>query len=363
MNIKIDDLTGPEILALLQEHLRSMALHSPPESVHALDVEALRQSEVTFWTAWERGELLGCGALKELDARHAEIKSMRTSSSHLRKGVARSLLEHLIQEARRRGYSRLSLETGSTEPFKPARELYAAFGFTFCEPFADYVEDPYSVFMTKELISSLMVEVARFRAWADASPSTGTYGEWECDYASWPALHAAVLEFVASRPFASWSEAETVAVLYSIARDNEIQYLAREIRERHPALIVPLARAALRIGERDDRWQLAVELGHLGAEAEIEQLLLVLVRDEHEYVRRQALRSLLRLGSSAVEELALAAWHHPDEDQEHARMMSLHCLREIGSPHLEPLLAEAERDTQPHLRGYAERIRRGDLTD
>ena len=151
MDIKIDDLKGSEINELLQEHLRSMRLHSPPESVHALDIEALREPEITFWTVWEGGELIGCGALKELNSRHAEIKSMRTSSLHLRKGVAKNLLNHMLEEAKRRGYSRLSLETGSMEAFEPARRLYASFGFTYCEPFADYVEDPYSVFMTREL--------------------------------------------------------------------------------------------------------------------------------------------------------------------------------------------------------------------
>ena len=151
MNIKIDDLKGPEIHELLQEHLQSMTLHSPPESIHALDIDSLRAPGITFWTVWENGELLGCGALKELDAQHAEIKSMRTSSLHLRQGVAKNLLNHIIEEARRRGYSRLSLETGSMEAFEPARQLYAKFGFTYCEPFADYVEDPYSVFMTREL--------------------------------------------------------------------------------------------------------------------------------------------------------------------------------------------------------------------
>jgi len=151
MNIKIDDLRGSEIYELLQEHLQSVALHSPPESVHALDIEALRKPEITFWTVWESGELLGCGALKELNSQHAEIKSMRTSSRHLRKGVAKNLLSHIFKEAKRRGYSRLSLETGSMEAFEPARKLYANFGFTYCEPFADYVEDPYSVFMTRAL--------------------------------------------------------------------------------------------------------------------------------------------------------------------------------------------------------------------
>jgi putative acetyltransferase len=151
VDIKIDDLEGPEVYELLREHLRSMSLLSPPESVHALDVEALRKPDVTFWTVWENDELVGCGALKELDPRHGEIKSMRTASTHLRKGVARNLLNHIIEEATRRGYRRLSLETGSMEAFEPARTLYANFGFTYCEPFADYVEDPYSVFMTREL--------------------------------------------------------------------------------------------------------------------------------------------------------------------------------------------------------------------
>jgi putative acetyltransferase len=154
MNIVIDDLNGPEIFELLQEHLQSMALHSPPESIHALDIEALRKPEITFWTAWEGEELLGCGALKELDPYHAEIKSMRTSSIHLRKGVARNLLHHILEEARRRSYRRVSLETGSMEAFEPARRLYASFGFVFCDPFADYIEDRHSVFMTRALPGS-----------------------------------------------------------------------------------------------------------------------------------------------------------------------------------------------------------------
>jgi putative acetyltransferase len=151
MIIRIDDLRGPEIYELLKEHLREMALHSPPESVHALDIKALQQPKMTFWTAWEGDELLGCGALKELDPQHAEIKSMRTASAHLRKGVARNLLDHIIGEAKSRGYQRLSLETGSPKVFEPAQRLYIGFGFTYCDPFADYVEDPYSVFMTLEI--------------------------------------------------------------------------------------------------------------------------------------------------------------------------------------------------------------------
>lgn len=151
MNIRIDDLRGPEIYDLLQEHLRHMRQLSPPESVHALDLDGLRKPEITFWTVWEGGELLGCGALKELDAQHGEIKSMRTASKHLRKGVAAYILNHILEVAKQRGYRRLSLETGSMEAFKPARRLYTKFGFTRCAPFADYFEDPYSVCMTKEL--------------------------------------------------------------------------------------------------------------------------------------------------------------------------------------------------------------------
>ena len=136
---------------MLDEHLRSVALHSPPESIHALDVQSLRKPEVTFWSVWQDTELMGCGAIKELDPRHGEIKSMRTVSSHLRKGVAAQLMEHIIEEAGRRGYERLSLETGSMEAFAPAHSLYARFGFEPCGPFADYVEDPYSVFMSRNL--------------------------------------------------------------------------------------------------------------------------------------------------------------------------------------------------------------------
>jgi putative acetyltransferase len=151
MDIRVDDLSGPEIAALLSEHLRSMYLHSPPESVHALDIERLRRPDITMWSAWEDGELLGCAALKELDRHHGEVKSMRTASRHLRKGVATALLDYLIAQAKRRSYRRLSLETGSQPAFAPARDLYTRFGFEPCGPFADYIEDPNSVYMTRTL--------------------------------------------------------------------------------------------------------------------------------------------------------------------------------------------------------------------
>jgi len=151
MEIRTDDLAGPEIRELLAEHLRSMYELSPPESVHALDLAALRGSDITFWTAWSNSELLGCGALKELSPAHGEIKSMRTRSARRRQGVARAMVQHIIAEARARSYARLSLETGSMEAFEPARRLYEAFGFAYCPPFADYIEDPNSSFMTLEL--------------------------------------------------------------------------------------------------------------------------------------------------------------------------------------------------------------------
>jgi putative acetyltransferase len=151
MEIRLDDLSGPEIAVLLQEHLDSMALHSPPESVHALDLQALRQPEISFWSAWQGGELIGCCAIKELDSTHGEIKSMRTATAHLRKGVASSLLKYLLAEAKHRGYERLSLETGSMQAFSPAHKLYSSFGFEECGPFADYIEDPFSIFMTRKL--------------------------------------------------------------------------------------------------------------------------------------------------------------------------------------------------------------------
>lgn len=151
MEIRHEDLAGAQIRALLSEHLHSMYELSPPESVHALDVAALLKPEITFWSVWSRGELLGCGALKELSPVHGEVKSMRTASPHRRKGVARAMLEHIIAEARRRSYRRLSLETGSMDAFEPARRLYVSFGFEYCDPFEGYIEDPNSVFLTRTL--------------------------------------------------------------------------------------------------------------------------------------------------------------------------------------------------------------------
>jgi putative acetyltransferase len=151
LEIREDDLTGKEIIALLQEHLENMHAITPPESVHALDLEALRSPNITFWTAWEGDELLGCGALKELDASSGEVKSMRTAKAHRRKGVASKILEHLTKEAERRAYDCLNLETGAFPEFAPARALYEQYGFEYRGPFGDYIDDPNSVFMTKKL--------------------------------------------------------------------------------------------------------------------------------------------------------------------------------------------------------------------
>jgi putative acetyltransferase len=152
MDIRLDrDLTDPRIIDLLSEHLRDMARHSPPESIHALDLDGLRRPEISFWTLWDGEDLLGCGALKQLDPTHGEIKSMRTAEAHRRRGAAAAMLRHLVDEAGRRAYRTLSLETGSMAAFEPARQLYVRFGFTYCAPFADYVDDPNSVFMTRTL--------------------------------------------------------------------------------------------------------------------------------------------------------------------------------------------------------------------
>lgn len=151
MDLRLDDLRHPAVIALLQEHLDWMHHTSPPESVHALDLDALRQPDIAFWTLWDGETLAGCGALRALDATHGEVKSMRTAQTHLRRGVAATMLDHLVAEARRRGYARLSLETGSMAYFAPAHALYTRAGFRPCAPFGDYVEDPNSVFMTRAL--------------------------------------------------------------------------------------------------------------------------------------------------------------------------------------------------------------------
>jgi putative acetyltransferase len=151
MDIRSGSLEDPRVLGLLEEHLRSLAPTAPAESRHALDLTGLQRADVAFWSIWDGAALAGFGALRQLDASHGEIKSMRTASSHLRQGVASRMLQHLLDEATARGYARVSLETGSMAFFEPARRLYASFGFGPCAPFGDYRPDPNSVFMTKWL--------------------------------------------------------------------------------------------------------------------------------------------------------------------------------------------------------------------
>lgn len=152
--IVVDDLSGQEIAGFLDAHLTDMRSVSPPESKHALDLDGLRRPEVTFWTAWDGATLAGCGAIQELDEKHAEVKSMRTAPRYHRRGVASALLSHIVGVATERGYRRLSLETGSMPFFDAARALYLKYGFEYCEPFAGYREDPNSVFMTLHLPAS-----------------------------------------------------------------------------------------------------------------------------------------------------------------------------------------------------------------
>jgi putative acetyltransferase len=153
VQIAVDDLSGPEIAAFLAEHVQEMRSVSPPESKHALDLDALRIPEITFWSVSDAGLIVGCGALKRLDAVHAELKSMRTAPAVKRSGIASRLLAHILAEAVAMGFVRISLETGSAPFFEPARRLYEKFGFQYCQPFSNYIDDPNSTFMEKILIS------------------------------------------------------------------------------------------------------------------------------------------------------------------------------------------------------------------
>jgi putative acetyltransferase len=152
MKIIEDDLTAHDIRALLEQHFAGMLANSPKDSCHFLDFEGLKGPGVTFWSIrGGSGALAGCGALREIDAAHGEIKSMRTADAFLRKGAGAAMLAHIIATAQARGYQRLSLETGSGAAFEPAQALYRRFGFAECGPFGDYVADPFSRYMTLEL--------------------------------------------------------------------------------------------------------------------------------------------------------------------------------------------------------------------
>jgi putative acetyltransferase len=150
MEIREGGLDDPQVVALLREHAQGMLANSPAESCHFLDLSGLKAADVSFWSGWEGDDLLGIGALKRLDPAHGEIKSMRTASDKLRKGVGAALLAHILGVARARGYQRLSLETGSGPAFEPAIALYRQFGFTDCGAFGDYpAGDPFSRFMSR----------------------------------------------------------------------------------------------------------------------------------------------------------------------------------------------------------------------
>jgi putative acetyltransferase len=151
LRFQIDDLSGPRTCALVARHLAGMQAYSPPESVHALDVGRLKQPGVTFWSAWLGEEIVGCGAIKQLDRDRGELKSMRVADAFLGRGFGRAMLEHLITEARARGIKTLWLETGSVAAFAPALRLYESAGFVRCGPFEGYREDPFSVFMWREI--------------------------------------------------------------------------------------------------------------------------------------------------------------------------------------------------------------------
>ena len=144
-------LDEPQVQALLAYHMANMHIDTPSENAHALGLDGLRDPAISFWSAWELDALLGVAALKELEPGHGEIKSMRTSPEHLRKGVSRALLNQILLTARDRNYTRLSLETGSQPFFAPARRLYERHGFKACAPFGSYQPDPASHFMTRTL--------------------------------------------------------------------------------------------------------------------------------------------------------------------------------------------------------------------
>lgn len=151
IEIRIDDLSRPEVMQLIQLHGQTMLALSPAESCHFLPLDGLKQPSVTTWTMWQDQNLLGCGALKDQGDGTGEIKSMHTRANQRRQGLGRLMLRHILAEARSRAYTALYLETGSMNGFEPARQLYESHGFTYCEPFADYQPDPHSVFMCLNL--------------------------------------------------------------------------------------------------------------------------------------------------------------------------------------------------------------------
>lgn len=146
-----DDLSSRVVEELLELHAADMRSNSPEGACHFLPIDELRDRSVTVWSAWDRDQLAGCGALQELDERHGELKSMRTAPDHVGRGVGRAVLDHIVDVARRRGYERLSLETGTGDSFAAAVHLYECSGFSRCEPFGPYLANGFSRFYSRRL--------------------------------------------------------------------------------------------------------------------------------------------------------------------------------------------------------------------
>jgi hypothetical protein len=208
-------------------------------------------------------------------------------------------------------------------------------------------------------MEELINQVQRFKYWASDYLPGERYGEWECDYPDWVHLYKAVLEFIATHPSISeWSTEHLHLILYALARDNECQYIAEQLGEDYPEIVIQLTTRAIKLGEPDAKWQLAQQLGKLQLDkAKIENILVDLAHDSDEYVRRQALISLAKIKSELTENLALKSWHQPHENQEWSRMAVLWCLNEVNSSHFEALRLEAEVDSRPYLSEYAKNAR------
>jgi HEAT repeat protein len=208
-------------------------------------------------------------------------------------------------------------------------------------------------------MEKLVAQVRHFKQWASDYLPSDRYGEWECDYPDWVNLYKAVLEFIATHPSISeWSTEDIHLVLYALARDNECQYIAEQLRECYPENLIQLAAQSIELGEPDAKWQLAEELGWLQLDkAKTEAILIELAHDSDEYVRRRALMALARIKSEFAEDLALKIWHQSHENQEWSRMAVLWCLNEIDSSRFEALCLEAELDSRPYLSEYAKKAR------
>jgi HEAT repeats len=209
----------------------------------------------------------------------------------------------------------------------------------------------------------LISQVKCFEKWADdIYLPEDRFGEWECDYPDWSSLYEAVLNFIGECLFSEWSTEQLQAVLYALARDNDCQYIVKKISQGHPETLIELATVSINLGEPNAKWQLAAELGNIQSyEKQAEEILLDLVRDTDEYVRRRALIALARIKSEFVEDLALEIWHQSHESQEWARMAVLWSLYQVGSSALNPLLSEAELDSRPYLASYARKMRQSEV--